>query len=329
MAFLRLPERQNEPSASLYNDGIPLIAIAGPTGSGKSALALRIAEEFGGEVVNCDSVQVYRGFDLGTAKLPVTDRRGVPHHLIDIAEPDEIFTAGEFARRGREALAEIAARGRIPVVAGGTGFYLRALIEGLTPGPLRDPSMRERLALREERKCGSLHRLLRRLDPLSSAKIHPRDIPKAMRALEIRLLTGAPASLLFREGRESLEGFQIVKIGLFPPRKLLYERLNLRCERMFQDGLVDEARSLLKRGVPPHAKPFQSLGYSHALQVVRGELTLPEAIEAAKQGTRRYAKRQTTWFRKDAALMRFEAFGEEVSVQDAVVRVVGSVIIRD
>ncbi|MGI8991299.1 MAG: tRNA (adenosine(37)-N6)-dimethylallyltransferase MiaA [Bryobacteraceae bacterium] len=329
MAFLRLPERQNEPSASLYNDRNPLIAIAGPTGSGKSALALRVAELFGAEVVNCDSVQIYRGFDTGTAKLPLEEWRGIPHHLIDIAEPDEIFTAGEFARRARETLRDIARRGRVPVIAGGTGFYLRALIDGLTPFPARHPAMREQLARRERRRAGSLHRILRRLDPLSAAKIHPRDIPKTMRTLEIRLLTGTPASLRFQEGRESLEGFRIVKIGLFPPRKLLYERLDLRCERMFQDGLVGEVRSLLKRGVPPHAKAFQSLGYSQALQVVRGELTLPEAIESAKRGTRRYAKRQTTWFRKETDLARFEGFGEEESILAAVVKVVESAILRD
>ncbi|MDQ6663838.1 MAG: tRNA (adenosine(37)-N6)-dimethylallyltransferase MiaA [Acidobacteriota bacterium] len=308
---------------------MPLIAIAGPTGSGKSALALRVAEEFNGEVVNCDSVQIYRGFDIGTAKLPLAERRGIPHHLIDIAEPDEVFTAGEFARRGRQVLADIAARGRVPVVSGGTGFYLRALIDGLSPGPARDPLLRIRLARREERRHGSLHRLLRRLDPSSAARIHHRDIPKTMRALEIRLLTGTPASHLFREGREPLEGFQIVKIGLFPPRQLLYERLNLRCEYMFQDGLMNEAENLLKIGVPPDAKPFQSLGYSQALQVMGGELTLPEAIDAAKQATRRYAKRQTTWFRKEADLPRFDGFGDDEAIQAAVVRVVRSAIAQD
>ncbi len=297
-----------------------LVAVVGPTGSGKSELALFIAGEFAGEVVNCDSVQVYRGFDVGTAKLPVARRRGIPHHLIDIADANEVFTAGEFARRARVVLAEIAVGGRLPIVTGGTGFYLRALLEGLTPGPVRDPPLRERLARREKSRPQSLHRLLRRLDPAGAARIHANDVPRTMRAIEIRLLANTPATLLFEQGREALAGFEVLKFGLFPPRNLLYERLDRRCERMFEEGLIEEVRSLLARGVPASAKPFEALGYRQAMQVVRGELELPEAIQHTKQATRNYAKRQITWFRRERDLITFEGFGDDPVIQAAIAK---------
>src|ERR1700677_2057626 len=184
----------------------PLVAVAGPTGSGKSGVALAIAAAFGGEVVNCDSLQVYRYFDIGTAKLPLQDRRGIPHHLMDIANPDELFTAGEYARLARAAIAEISGRARLPVVAGGTGFYLRALLDGLFEGPVRDQTLRDRLAVREARRPGSLHRLLRRFDPESAARIHANDVPKVTRALEVCLVTRRPVSQMYREGRDALCG---------------------------------------------------------------------------------------------------------------------------
>ncbi|MDQ6698886.1 MAG: tRNA (adenosine(37)-N6)-dimethylallyltransferase MiaA [Acidobacteriota bacterium] len=304
-----------------------LVAIAGPTGSGKSELAIRVAAEFDGEVVSCDSVQIYRGFDIGTAKLPEAERHGIPHHLIDVLEPGETFSAGEFARRARAALAGIAGRKRVPVVTGGTGFYLRALLEGLTPGPVRDDSLRERLIYRERKRPGSLHRLLRRLDPDSARKIHPRDTAKITRALEVRLLTGRAASLLFETGKDALQGFRIVKLGLFPERAALYARIDARCERMFAGGLIGEVESLLGRGCSVYAKAFESLGYIQALQALKGELTPQQALEQTKQATRRYAKRQMTWFRREDQLLRFEGFGDEPAIQRAVSDLLKSALI--
>ena len=195
-----------------------LVALAGPTGCGKSGLALRIAGQFGGEVVNCDSVQIYRFFDIGSAKLPAEDRQGIPHHLIDIANPDELFTAGDFARIGRPVLDDIAARGRLPVVTGGTGFYLRALLDGLAPGPGRDETLRARLREREAERPGLMHRLLRRVDPPTALRIHPNDTPKVIRALEICISARRTATEVFAAGRDALRGFRVLKLGLFPNR---------------------------------------------------------------------------------------------------------------
>ena len=206
----------------------PLIVIVGPTGSGKSDLALRIAEEYGGEIINCDSIQLYRYLNIGSAKLPVEERRGIPHHLIDVLDPDEIFTAGEYARRARAILAEMTSRGRLPIVAGGTGFYLRALLEGLFQGPARDEALRSRLAQREGKKPGSLHRLLRRFDREAALRIHSNDVPKVVRALEVCLLTRRPMTELFREGRDALEGYRTFKAALFPDREVLGARLDER-----------------------------------------------------------------------------------------------------
>ena len=295
-----------------------VIAVLGPTGSGKSELALGVAGRFGGEVVNCDSLQVYRYFDLGTAKLPPEARRGVPHHLIDILDPDQVFTAGEYARLGRRVLEEISARGRLPVVAGGTGFYLRALFDGLFPGPQRNQALRERLAARERRKSGSLHRLLRRFDPQSSRRIHPRDLPKLTRALEVCLLTRRPVTELFQQGRAALGGFRILKIGLSPAREQLYEKLDRRTRQMFEAGLIEEVRGILSRGFAATVKPFESHGYRQAVQVLNGELKLDEAIFYAQRNTRRYAKRQMTWFRQEAGIEWFSGFGSDPQVQQAV-----------
>ena len=287
--------------------------MAGPTGSGKSALSLEIAIEFNGEVVNCDSLQVYRYFDIGTAKLPPGERRGVAHHLIDILNPDEIFTAGEFARVARLAIADIAARGRLPVIAGGTGFYLRALLDGLFEGPARDQGLRDRLAARETRRAGSLHRLLRRFDTETAAKIHSNDVPKVTRALEVCLLTRRRVSDLFREGRDALEGYRVLKIGLAPDRDRLYEALDARCAAMFEGGLVEEVKGILAMGYPPSCKPFESHGYKQTLQLLNGELTPKEALFYAQRNTRNYAKRQMTWFRKEAEMMWFKGFSPGVT----------------
>ena len=295
-----------------------VIAILGPTGSGKSELALFVAARFGGEVVNCDSLQVYRYFDVGTAKLAPEARQGIAHHLIDILDPDQVFTAGEYARLGRSALEEISTRGHLPVVAGGTGFYLRALIDGLAAGPQRDQALRDRLAARERRKSGSLHRLLRRFDPDAATRIHPRDLPKLTRAIEVCLVTRRPVTELFHHGRDALGGYRIVKIGLSPPREQLYEKLDRRTRQMFETGLIEEVRSILSRGFAAAVKPFESHGYRQAMQFLKGELKLEEAIFYAQRNTRHYAKRQMTWFRQEAGMEWFSGFGHDTRIQQAV-----------
>jgi len=307
------------------NQLIPLPVVLGPTGSGKSDLSLCIARALGAEVVNCDSLQVYRGFDIGAAKVPPAERQGVPHHLIDIVEPTDLFTAGDYARVAEAAIREISARGRTVVLVGGTGFYLRGLLEGLSPGPARDPILRDRLLKKERTRPGSVHRILARLDPASAARIHPNDKNKTTRALEVRLLEKAPVSSMFERGRYPLRGFLPVKIGLDPPRDLLYERLNERARRMFdpdlfnqsasQGSLADEIRRLLSAGVPPEAKPFESLGYKQALQMLQGRITGEQALESTQLETRRYAKRQLTWFRKEQAVHWIAGFGDDPQVQ--------------
>ena len=292
--------------------------MAGPTGSGKSGLAIALAETFGGEIVNCDSLQVYRHFDIGAAKLPEAARQGIPHHLIDIVNPNEVFTAGEYARLARETIANISARGRLPIVAGGTGFYLRALLDGLFEGPSRDQSLRDRLAAREARRRGSLHRLLTRFDSEAAGKIHPHDVPKVTRALEVCLLTRRPVTELYRQGRDRLRGYRALKLGLVPDREALNERLDARCRAMFEGGLVDEARGILAMGFAS-VKPFESLGYKQALQSIRGELNPREALFYAQRHTRRYAKRQITWLRRESGIEWLRGFGESPEIRQAAI----------
>jgi tRNA dimethylallyltransferase len=296
---------------------LPLVAIAGPTGSGKSELALAIAAEFAGEVVNCDSLQVYRYFNLGTAKLPEADRRGIPHHLIDVVNPDQVFTAGDYTRQARAILAAVSRRSNLPVVAGGTGFYLRALLEGLFSGPSRDQALRDRLTGREQRRPGSLHRILRRFDPKAAANIHAHDVPKVMRALEVCLLMRQPVSELFQNGRDALRGYRALKIGLSPDREALYQRLDERCRRMFESGLPEEVQHILGLGYSQNLKPFESHGYKQALQTMRGELTVKEAVFYAQRNTRRYAKRQMTWFRQEPGIVWLKGFGDDPHIQAA------------
>lgn len=297
--------------------GAPLVVIAGPTGAGKSELALVVAARFEAEIVNCDSLQVYRYLDIGTAKVPPAQRRGIPHHLLDVVNPDETFTAGEYARRARAVIGEIAARGRLPLVVGGTGFYLRALLEGLFPGPTRDPDLRARLSARETRRPGLLHRLLRRFDPRSAAQIHPHDVQKLIRAVEVILLTRRPLSHWYTQNRDTLCGFRILKLVLDPPRDALYAHLDRRCERMFAGGLLQEVRRILALGFPPTSKPLGSHGYRQALQVLRGELSLSEAVYHAQRNTRRYAKRQWTWFRREPDTVWVKGFGTEAATEQA------------
>ena len=304
-----------------------LVVILGPTASGKSALAISLAQRFGGEIVSCDSVALYRGFEIGTAKPNREQRLLVPHYLLDIAEPNEPFTAGEYARRAREVLREIAQRGRLPVVVGGTGLYLRALLEGLFPGPKRSEPLRRRLRERAtKRESPYLHRILRRLDPAAARKIHPNDAAKLIRAIEVCLASRARMTELWQErGREPLRGFRILRIGLNPPREKLYERINGRAEQMFDDGLVEETKSLRERyGEGAKIAALDSLGYRQAVQLLRGELTREQAIAAAQQGHRNYAKRQVTWFRREPSVHWLEGFGDEPAIATQAAELVGS-----
>lgn len=300
----------------------PLPIVLGPTGSGKSELAIQIARAAGGEIVNCDSLQVYRGFDIGTAKTPDPQRRGVPHHLIDVIEPQQLFTAGDYAQLARAALREIAARQRIPIIVGGTGFYLRALLDGLSQGPPRNPALRRRLELRERKRPLSLHRILTRLDAAAASRIHSNDKKKIIRALEVRLLEGRPISELFSQGRDPLIGFRPIKLGLNPSRALLNQRLNARTVHMFEAGLLEEVRALLSSGVSRDAKPFESLGYKQALGVLEGRITLEQALESTQLETRQYAKRQVTWFRKEPDVQWLDGFGDNPEVQTEALAIV-------
>jgi tRNA dimethylallyltransferase len=297
------------PKAALSAHPDPLaVLLLGPTGSGKTALSLALGERFGGEIVSCDSVAVYRGMDLGTAKPTKEEQARLPHHLIDVADPDQPFTAGEYCRQARALLREIGSRGRLPIVTGGTGLYLRALTEGLFAGPERQDGLRDRLQ-KSRRKHGEawLHRLLQRLDPASAARIHPNDAAKLIRAIEVCLAAHRPLSEV--QGRDPLVGFRLLRIGLNPPRHALYDHLNRRAAAMFAAGLIEETRALLARYGP--VKALDSLGYRQAMAVLAGTMSEEAAIAAAQQGHRNYAKRQLTWFRREPEVHWIEAFGDE------------------
>jgi tRNA dimethylallyltransferase len=294
-----------------------LIAIAGPTGAGKSDLALALASQFSGEIVCCDSIQVYQGLDIGSAKTPLDARRGIQHHLLDIARPDKEITAGDFQRLGRAALTEIASRGHSAIVAGGTGFYLRALLDGLSDAPRRSEALRRRLARVAECRPTALHRLLSHCDPPAASRIHANDYQKLIRAIEIAALSGEPASAVQSRPRQPLDGFRIIKFGLIPSRAALSDRLNRRAERMFADGLLEETQGLLDSGYHPRLKALQSLGYKQALDVLSGRLSIGEAVAECQLRTRQYAKRQLTWFRADSEIIWLTGFGFESHIQSA------------
>ena len=290
-----------------------LVVILGPTGSGKTSLSVALGTQFDGEIVSCDSVAVYRGLEIGSAKPSAEQRELVPHHLLDVVAPDAFYTAGDYARAARTAIADIAGRGKLPIVTGGTGLYLRALLQGLFAGPQRSAALRERLLRRAEtRGPAGLHRILRRLDPASAARIHANDVAKVIRAIEVTLAASRPMSEAWKEGREALSGYRILRIGLDPVRAALYERINARARAMFAEGLIEETRDLIARyGRPP---ALASLGYRQAAQYLEGELTLDQAIPTASQGHRNYAKRQLTWFRREPEVCWLHGFGDDPDV---------------
>lgn len=299
-----------------------LVVILGPTGSGKTALSLVLAEHFDGEIVNCDSVAMYREFDVGTAKPNAAERARVPHHLLDCAAPTSFITAGDYARSARKVLADIRKREKLPLVVGGTGLYLRALIEGLFAGPERSEPLREKLrVLASEKGSEHLWKVLRRLDPAAGQKIHANDTPKLIRALEVCLASRRRMTELWEQGREPLTGFRILRLGLSPERPLLHERINRRAQQMFARGLMEETCDLMKK-YGDAATPLKSLGYKQAVQSIRGELTMQAAIEAAQQAHRNYAKRQMTWFRREPNVIWLPGFGDNPEIQhEAVSRV--------
>ena len=301
------------------------VAILGPTASGKSALSVSLAEKLNGEVVCCDSTQVYRHFDIGTGKATAAEQKGIRHHLMDLVEPDQVFTAGDYRRVAREILDEITARGKLPVLTVGTGLYLRALLEGLDDLPARSEAIRERLRRRaEEKSPGYLHRILNRCDAASASRISPRDTQKIIRAIEVSLLAGKPASQLLGRGRDPLRGFIIIKIGLLPPRAKLYTRIDSRVEEMFVAGWIEEVRGILRSGVSPAAKAFTFIGYAQIRDHILHGTPLEPAVPEIQQATRRYAKRQITWFRRESNVHCLEGFGTEQNIQTEALEIISS-----
>jgi tRNA dimethylallyltransferase len=300
-----------------------LLVVLGPTASGKTALSLALAERFHGEIVNCDSVAMYREFEIGTAKPSAAERARAPHHLLDFVEAASYVTAGEYARLARRALAEINSRGSLPIVVGGTGLYLRALLDGLFPGPQRSEELRERLRQRvEQNGTAYLHRILRRLDRDAAGKIHANDIPKLIRAIEVCLASRQKMTDMWKQGRDPLTGFRIVRVGLNPHRDELYARINQRAERMFESGLVEETKNLLAK-YGDAARPLASLGYRQAVQMLRGEIDAKAALQAAQQAHRNYAKRQMTWFRREPDVMWLQGFGDDPEIQEKAAALTG------
>ena len=292
----------------------PLVAILGPTATGKSALALAIAERYGGEIINCDSTAVYRGFDIGTDKIAPADRRGIPHHLIDIADPTDEYTAAQFARDAAQVVRDIHARGRLPILAGGTGFYYRALTRGLFPGPGKNAALRGRLeSIAERRGVTWLHRMLRRVDADSALRIQPRDLKRLVRALEVYFLTGVPMTTHFAQTESPLPDLDVIAIGLRLPAAQISERVTRRVDEQFARGLVDEIRTLLARGIPETARPFGGLVYRQALEHLHGVRDEAATRALIAQENRRYARRQLIWFRKEPNLVWFEGPGESSS----------------
>lgn len=303
-----------------------LVVIVGPTASGKTALSLALAEHFPAEIVNCDSVAMYRELEIGTAKPSPEERARAPHHLLDFIEPTAYMTAGEYARLARHTIREIAQRGHLPIVVGGTGLYLRALLEGLFPGPQRSEQLRQRLRDRAgQRGSPYLHAILERLDRNAAKQIHPNDTPKLIRAIEVCLTSREKMTNLWQQGRNPLQGFRILRIGLNPDRKLLYARINNRAVRMFDTGLVEETAALLNK-YGDQLRPLSLLGYKQSAQLLKRVIDRPTAIASAQQAHRNYAKRQMTWFRREADVHWLAGFGDSPEIQAKAVDLVQETI---
>jgi tRNA dimethylallyltransferase len=301
------------------NIRLPLIAVVGPTASGKSTLGVWLAERLGGEVVACDSTQLYGGFDIGTAKPSQAERRGIPHHLLDVLDANQEATAGGYRQLALEVLADLRGRERLPIFTVGTGLYLRALVEGLAEVPQRSEEIRERLrADAAKHGAGYLHGILERMDSESAQKIAPTDEQKLIRAIEVCMLARKPLSEVHRTPRIALEGWRIIKIGLMPERQLLKERIQARTESMLAQGWENEVKGLLADGLIENAKPFDFIGYREMRAFLRGEMKLEAAREAIQIATRQYAKRQLTWFRKDASVHWFNGFGDDADIRKQV-----------
>jgi tRNA dimethylallyltransferase len=300
-----------------------LIVILGPTATGKSSLGIALAEKLAGEVLVCDSTQVYRRFDIGTAKVPASEQRGIPHHLVDLFDPDELFTAGEFRRRALEVLDSVSRRSKMPILTAGTGLYLRALLEGLADAPERSDELRDRLRKRVDlRGPEYLHKILARKDPESAARIASRDTQKIIRAIEMSLLAGKSVSEIHRGGRAALEGYDVLKIGLLPPRPALYARIDSRVQAMIAAGWLEEVRGLMATGVPPGSKPFQFIGYTELREHLLERLPIQQAIAQIQQATRRFAKRQITWFRKEPNVHWLSGFGDDPVITSSALEIV-------
>lgn len=304
----------------------PVIAIVGPTASGKSSLGIEVALALNGEIINCDSVQVYQEIQIATAKVPLEERKGIPHHLIDFVPPHINFTAGEWAREAAAKIEEIERRGRIPLLVGGTGFYLRALRKPFFISPSTDTALRSRINLiRERHGAEHLHRLLRRIDPQGAAQLQPRDWPRIQRAIEVFLQTGQSIVAQREQRPDPHESSRRLRIlALNPPRDILYERINQRTEAHFKAGLLDEVKRLLDKGVPPASNALGAHGYRRVVEHLQGERDLPSAIEQTKLDVRHYAKRQITWFRHEEGVEWLEGFGEEKGVFERVLKTVQS-----
>ena len=314
-----------EPAETNSSDPL-LVVILGPTASGKTALSLSLAEEFHGDIVNCDSVAMYREFDIGTAKPSLAERARAPHHLFDCVDSVQDVTAGEYARQARQVLQEMKSRGHLPIVVGGTGLYLRVLLEGLFVGPQRSEELRKRLRERAVRRgLPYLHKILSRLDHTTAEKIHPNDTPKLIRAIEVCLASRQKVSELWQQSRDPLQGFRILRLGLDPDRAALYARINQRAEQMLQGGLIEETKKLIEK-YGPRARPLGSLGYKQAAEFLRGELTRENALTMIQQAHRNYAKRQMTWFRREPEVMWFRGFGEDPLIQQAAAKAIESAL---
>jgi tRNA dimethylallyltransferase len=299
------------------------VAVLGPTATGKSALALALAGRFDGEIINCDSTAVYRGFDIGTDKIAAADRRGIPHHLIDIVDPTEEYTAAQYARDAAAVIRDVHARGKLPILAGGTGFYFRALTRGLFPGPGRDGALRARLeAIAARRDVTLLHRMLRKIDPESARRIQPRDLKRLVRALEVFFLTGRPLTAHFADTASLIPDVDMLAIGVRLPAEAIAARVARRVDEQFERGLLEEIRGLLARGIPETARPFGGLVYRQAMEHLHGVRDEPSTRALIAQENRRYARRQLIWFRKEPNLGWFDGPGESVTTIESVQRLV-------